>query len=67
MIIIVKYRAFDKSHEKVFYDGQSWAEIHQALSDICRTYVPLEVITATLMNPTPQLIDYLKTHQTSHV
>jgi hypothetical protein len=66
MIIIVKYRAFDKSFEKVFYDGQSWAEIHEILTDLCRTYVPLEVITAELLNPAPHLIDYLKTHQANH-
>ena len=65
MIIIVKFRAFDKDTEKNFYHGESWAQIHSALLNICRTYVPKEVITAQEMKPPPHLIDYLTTHQKS--
>lgn len=60
MIIIVKYRAFDRDHEKNFYNGESWLQIHEALHNICWTYLPTEVITCTPDHTQPTNLEYLK-------
>lgn len=48
MLTIVKFRVFDKDLEKVFYNNESLAAIHQALKEISHTYIAKEVIVAKL-------------------
>lgn len=47
MITIVKFRAYDKPLEKNFYQGETIQTIHQALTDICNTYIPIEILTVS--------------------
>lgn len=46
MITIVIFKAYDKTQEKNFYNGEGMGTIHKVLSMICKTYVPLDIIRA---------------------
>lgn len=48
MLTIVKFKAFDKELEKVFYKNETLTQIHQALKEICLTYYPLEITLAQI-------------------
>jgi hypothetical protein len=52
--------AFDKPHEKNFYQGENWAQIHKILSEMCFTYVATDVITCVPDHPQPTNLEYLK-------
>lgn len=48
MLTIVKFKVFDKELEKVFYNGESLSQIHQALKEISSTYYATGVMVAKL-------------------
>jgi hypothetical protein len=53
MITIVKYMAFAKPHEKCFYKGEPFEQIHHVLNDICNTYVVMEIIQCSELENQP--------------
>ncbi len=48
MITILKFRVFDKELEKIFYQNETLAQMHQTLKEISPTYVPLEIKLAEI-------------------
>ena len=61
MITIVKFKVFDKSLEKNFYNGETIEEINRTLNEISDTYIPMEVITAERKESS--LLNELKNHK----
>ena len=50
-ITIVIFKAFDKICNEAFINGEEFEAIHEKLSDICETYVPLHIIVAEDSEP----------------
>lgn len=50
-ITIVIFKAFDKVCDKSFTHDESDLQIHNALSNLCPTYVPLHILKASDAEP----------------
>ena len=67
-IIIVRFRAYDKPHEK-FFLNKTFFQIHTELHEICETYEPTSImeVTKTEFLPLVRLQNFKATEPTTAV